>query len=116
MKKGKEEITIKVNKQLKQLCDKYGISVEQLFLQMQEDMIGGRTLENYYRQILAELYLTEMLSEKTKVDRSAVESVLNYMRSYKTHRATKQPLPKGLSDLTQKILKDCDYRKKHSKN
>lgn len=116
MKKEKEEVTIKINKKLKKFCDKYGVKAEQLFNQFQKDMIGGTVLESYYRQILAELYLTEFMAEKVEVDRSSIESVLTYMRNYKTQRSTKQALPEGLSKATKRILKECDYRKSHSKN
>jgi phosphate starvation-inducible protein PhoH len=116
MKKEKAQTTININKQLKQLCKEYGLTVEELFIRLQKDMVGSRKSARQYQQILAELYLTEVLSEKSKVDRSSIESALNNMKSYKAQRSTKQPLPEGLSKTTKQILKASDYRKNHSKN
>jgi len=116
MKNGKEQITIIVDAKLKKLCKKYGLTVEQLLLQFQKDAINGKTLENYYQQALAELYLTEIVADKAKVDRSSVESVLVFMRSREAQKITKQQLPEGLSKTTKRILKECNYCKTHTKN
>jgi len=116
MKNGKEQITIVVDAKLKKLCKKYGLTVEQLLLQFQKDAVNGRTLENYYQQTLAELYLTEIVADKAKVDRSSVESVLVFMRSQEIQNITSHQLPEGLSRTTKRILKECDYCKNHSKN
>lgn len=114
--KKRNNISVKVNKKLQELCLKYGVEPEQLMLQFQEDMTNENSQEPYYPQILAELYLTEYIAKNAKVDRSSVESVLTYLRSHSQQKKTKQTLPNGLSKTTKKILKECNYRKKHSKN
>lgn len=114
--KEKDNITVKVNKKLQELCLKYGVEPEQLFIQFQQDMLNEKSEQPFYPTVLAELYLTEYIASNSKVDRSSVESVLGYMRSNSNHQKTKQQLPQGLSKTTKKILKECNYRKKHSKN
>ncbi|MEQ8624395.1 MAG: hypothetical protein RJQ00_06060 [Vicingaceae bacterium] len=115
MKKN-DNITIKVNQKLQELCLKYGVEPEHLMNQFQKDMVDSTAKEQYSPQLLAELYLTEYIAKNAKVDRSSVESVLSYLRSYSQQKKTKQNLPNGLSKTTKKILKECNYRKNHSKN
>jgi hypothetical protein len=116
MKKGKKKITIEIDQRLVTICEKYGVEPQKLFKQLQEDILGNRKLDTYYQQILAELYFTEFISSKAKVDRSSIESVLNFNKSYRSHKSDQVELPKGISRLTKKILKDCNYSKNHSKN
>jgi len=116
MKKGKESITIELDQRLLGICEKYGVKPQKLFKQLQKDILGDRKLDTPYQQILAELYFTEFISGKAKVDRSAVESVLTFTKSFQSQQTTKQQLPEGISKLTRKILNNCDYRKNHSKN
>lgn len=116
MKKEKKKITIEIDQGLNAICEKYGVKPQKLFEQLQEDILGNRKLETYYQQILAELYFTEFISSSAKIDRSSIESVLNFNKSYSSHNSDKVELPKGISRLTRKILKDCNYSKNHSKN
>jgi hypothetical protein len=116
MKKGKKKITIEIDQRLVTICEKYGVEPQKLFKQLQEDILGNRKLDIYYQQILAELYFTEFISSKAKVDRSSIESVLNFTKSYQSHKSDKNKLPEGISKLTRKLLNDCNYRKNHTKN
>tara|TARA_R110002111_G_scaffold19246_1_gene47078 strand:- start:89 stop:430 length:342 start_codon:yes stop_codon:yes gene_type:complete len=113
MKKGKKKITIEIDQRLVAICEKYGVEPQKLFKHLQEDILGNRKLETYYQQILAELYFTEFISSKAKIDRSSIESVLNFTKSY---QSDKNKLPEGISKLTRKLLNDCNYRKNHTKN
>ena len=116
MEKGKKKITIEIDQRLNAICEKYGVKPQKLFEQLQEDILGNRKLETYYQQILAELYFTEFISSTTKIDRSSIESVLNFTKSYRSHKSDQKKLPEGISKLTRKILNDCHYRKNHTKN
>ncbi len=116
MSKEKVSITIELDQRLLSICKKYGVKPQKLFKQLQKDILGDRKLETYYQQILAELYLTEFISGKAKVDRSSIESVLNFTKSYQSHHSNGQKVPEGISKLTRKILKECDYQKNHTKN
>jgi hypothetical protein len=116
MKKGKEKITIELDHRLVAICAKYGVKPQKLFKQLQKDILGDRKLDTYYQQILAELYLTEFISSNAKVERSSIESILDFTRSYQSHQASQHQLPEGISKLTRKILNECDYRKNHTKN
>ncbi len=115
--KEKKNINIKLNRKLKELCAKYGVEPEKLMLQFQKDIVNQTdSTEAYYPQLLAELYLTEYIAKNSKVERSSVESVLAYLRSYSQQRSTKHSVPKELSKTTKKILKECQYRKNYTKN
>ncbi len=114
--KGKGKIELKVNRKLKELCERYGVTVKQLLLQFQKDIMSCGTPDEQYQGILAELYLAEIIANRLKVDRSSVESVLDYMKKYNAQQSREHNMLKGLSKVTKQILKENNYKEKHTKN
>lgn len=114
MKKEKK-IELKIDQSIQKLCDQYKIKPEDFFAQLQKDLIGKGEEDNY-ESILAQLYLAEVFSKQTKVDRASVEEVLEYMKSYNRQLKKEASIPIKTSTITQTILEECKYEKNHSKN
>ena len=114
--KEKESIKLKINSSLNRICNKYGVTPEQLFLQFQDDITNSNNENSCYPEILADLYLAEFIADRSKVERSSIESVLAYMKSNSNTSKRIQKLPTHLSATTKRILKECKYQKRHTKN
>ena len=78
----KEKIEIEVTETMQSICKALGTNPQELFLKLQNDLLGSESGSNDDRMLL-HLYLAQSISNSKNVDRSKVEDFLTHIMSLK---------------------------------